>query len=219
MKKILLLCLLFCLMVFSVFADDYTLHDVPTDYLGVYIPVDYEILLRKYKSHTKAVMEIDSTHYDVLVLFDDVCHSSVQFDDGYAVLPENYEKWIFESEGKEKFIIDENGYKYRRLSEVPSEGEVANYVLRTILEEYNDKNVKIEENRLKLRGQTYEFQLEVVMSENYGSIILWSRKNSKRYWIIAEEDGFKLVEAERNPNDKWVYEPTGKVIYSFKKSK
>ena len=60
-------------------------YNVPKDFMGTYIPVQLELLVKEYMSYEKALNIIANSHYDILQLREDICYSQVRFSDGYAV--------------------------------------------------------------------------------------------------------------------------------------
>ena len=48
-KKILIL--IISLFSMKIFAGEYKLENVPAEYMGIYVPSTYELLLNTYKSH------------------------------------------------------------------------------------------------------------------------------------------------------------------------
>ena len=75
-----------------------------------------EMLLKEYMSYDKALNTIAESSYDVLSLEDNICYSQVRFYDGYAVTAKDFEKWSFVKRGDERYILDENGLSYHRIS-------------------------------------------------------------------------------------------------------
>lgn len=73
-------------------ASEHTLFNVPKDFIGTYMPVQMEMLLKEYMSYEKALNTIADSHYDVLSLEDYKCYSQVRFSDGYAVYAKDFEK-------------------------------------------------------------------------------------------------------------------------------
>lgn len=59
----------------GLFASEHTLFNVPKDFIGTYMPVQMEMLLKEYMSYEKALNTIADSHYDVLSLEDYACYS------------------------------------------------------------------------------------------------------------------------------------------------
>ena len=65
MKKVFVV---FCLFLsLSLYAEsEYKLYNVPKDFMGTYIPVQLELLVKEYMSYEKALNIIANSHYDIL---------------------------------------------------------------------------------------------------------------------------------------------------------
>lgn len=223
MKKILLfLCLFISFSTSKITAGERDLQNVPKEYLGTYLPVDYINLLKKYNSHQKALMEIASTHYDVLCLSESKCYSTVLYSDGYAVLASDFQKWIFKTEKNEKFIIDENNFLYKRISEETSEEAACEFVLEYIFSLYPEANVSIDGDTVKIADKTYKIEMHPNFPEKKTveySLMLYILDISgpipekQNYFVIQEKTGFKIVKGI-NEDDMWHIYPTEEIVYS-----
>lgn len=113
-----------------------TLGNVPVDFCGTYLPEDYIKFLEKYKSHEKALNEIAKTHYDALILSGQKCLSTKKYTDGYEIKGSDFNNWKFLDEKSEKIIMDENNFRYIRISEVQNYNGykvIANYIAHKLL--------------------------------------------------------------------------------------
>lgn len=226
MKKIkLFLCLFILFFTSKIIAGERDLQNVPKEYLGTYLPVDYIDLLKKYNSHQKALMEIAPTHYDILCLSESKCYSTVLYSDGYSVLASNFEKWIFKTEKNEKFIIDENNFLYKRISEEISEDIACEFVLNYIFGLYPEVKVSIVGDTVKIASKTYKIEMHPNFPEKnpveyslmlYILDITGPIPEKQDYFLILEKTGLKIVKGI-NEDDMWHVYPTEEIVYSHVK--
>ena len=93
MKKVFgVICLFLSLSLYA--ESEHKLDNVPKDFMGTYIPVQLELLVKEYMSYEKALNIIANSHYDILQLREDICYSQVRFSDGYAVKRKDFETYI-----------------------------------------------------------------------------------------------------------------------------
>lgn len=225
MKKILFLCLIILFFTSKIIAGERDLQNVPKEYLGTYLPVDYIDLLKKYNSHQKALMEIASTHYDVLCLSESKCYSTVLYSDGYAILASDFAKWCFKTEKNEKYIIDENNFLYKRISEEICEEAACEFVLEYIFGLYPEAKVSIIGNSVKIADKTYKIEMHPNFPKKNPveySLMLYILDISgpipekQDYFVILENTGFKIVKGI-NEDDMWHIYPTEEIVYSYAK--
>ena len=84
MKKSIFGLLLCCFVIGVLYADDYTLPNVDSRYIGTYIPVDVDNQLKKTKLIYDALSLGYPVHHDVLFLGKNKCYSDAGFHDGYC---------------------------------------------------------------------------------------------------------------------------------------
>lgn len=168
---ILSLCLFFS---FGLYADEHTLSNVPKDFIGTYMPVQLEMLVKEYMSYEKALDTIAESHYDILSLEDNICYSQVRFSDGYAVYAKDFEKWSFVKRGDERFILDENGLSYKRISTKKADYEAfAEKILNIIfVDAIHNKNITIKGEYVTIYGKEYRFNLWPSYTDDYGALVL-----------------------------------------------
>lgn len=168
---LLTVCLLFS---FGLYANDYMLSNVPLDFIGTYMPVQMEMLLKEYMSYEKALYTIAQSHYDILSLEENACYSQVLFGDGYAVKTKDFEKWSFVKRGEERYILDENGLSYHRITNHKA-GYVAyaEKVLNVIFADaINNKNISIKGEYVTIYGKKYHFDLWPSLVDDSGALVL-----------------------------------------------
>lgn len=197
----------------TIFADDYTLKKVPKDYIGTYIPVQMEMLVKEYMSYEKALNTIANSHYDILLLQENKCYSQVRFSDGYAVLAKDFEKWSFVTRKDNKFILDENGLSYRKISDkYDDQGYTAyaNVVLSIIFKDaIHDKNITINGDTVNIYGKEYKFNLYPSYVDDCGALCLSN--------CILKIEGLaaNLYQIEAVPNTRWDRYRTDKIVQSI----
>ena len=167
--------LTFCLLFSSaLYADEHTLSNVPKDFLGTYMPVQMEMLLKEYMSYEKALYTIAESHYDILSLEDNICYSQVLFSDGGAVHAKDFEKWSFVKRGDERYILDENGLSYHRISTKKADWDAyAEKVLKIIFADaIHNKSISVEGKNVTIYGKQYHFDLWPSYVDDYGALVL-----------------------------------------------
>lgn len=223
-RKIIFLNLLIIFFTSVVIANEYSweLKNVPNEYLGTYLPVDYINLLQEYKCHKKALKEIAPTHYDVLYLKESICYSQVLYEDGYAVQTKDFEKWTFKTEKNEKYITDENGYLYRRISSSTEGHPESEFVLSYFFGLFPDANVLIKENTVKIGNKVYEIDMHLPGSGTPECSFMLSfldmsgkEPYAERYFVFIEEKGFKIIRGEYDETRAWKIDLTDEVVYSY----
>lgn len=213
MKKNPLFIIILLLCAFDVNAkgyEDYNIEDIyiPEEYLGTYLPVDYEKLLLKYNSHEQALMKIKNEQYTVLFLKKDICTSNLAYVDGFAIKKENFSKWKFENINDELILIDEKGFHYRKISSEFNYSIIKNYILNILLKDFVNENLIIKDDMLVINNVSYQFRLQPSYSDKNVSFMVI---NKSPYFIIIEDEKLKLVGCKKI--DAMQYDPTDEVIY------
>ena len=166
--------IIFFLFSTSLFADECELTNVPKDFLGTYMPTQMEMLLKEYMSYEKALNTIAESSYDILSLQENICYSQVRFSDGYAVKTKDFEKWSFVKRGEERYILDENGLSYHRISKNKSDYDAyAEKVLSIIFADaIHNKNISISGSDVTIYGKQYHFNLWPSYLDDCGAVVL-----------------------------------------------
>lgn len=212
MKKIILtiISLFFAMHLFA--ESEFKLKNVPKDFIGTYVPVMLEVLVEDYMSYEKALNTIAPSHYDILLLQEDICYSQVRFSDGYAVQSKDFEKWSFVENGNEKFILDENGLSYRKISnKYGEEGYTAfkNNILSIIFVDVLDnKNISIKDGLIKIYDKEYKFFLYPSYTDDYGAICL-----SNSYILKIEGLSANIYATERVGH--WENKRTNEIVQTI----
>ena len=145
-KRIISLIISSLLLIISLYAESNEFEiQVPKEYCGTYLPEVCLEYFDKTLNFEKAQNIVPKDCHDVLAVKEDICLSDVSFHDGYAIEKEEFAKFKFEEKGKDLFIIDGNGYKYKRFSLVPNcYREVSKYVSQKLFECVDDlRNVEV----------------------------------------------------------------------------
>ncbi|MCR4953295.1 MAG: hypothetical protein K6A43_04390 [Treponema sp.] len=215
-KKILIL--IISLFSMKIYAGEYKLENVPAEYMGIYVPSTYELLLNTYKSHEKAMNKIAPTHYDVLFLKKDICYSTLRFNDQYAVSKDDFEAWEFFRKGDDYYILDENNYLYRRIDKNTVDSKdyeiVEEYVLSVIFRDFlSNKKISLKNNSVNIYGTKYKVLLDPSYSDAEKALYLVNSKGV--YFLIIDGLNAKIVKAERNEEFVMEYYPTDIVVQEF----
>ena len=202
--------LLILLLTSGLFADEHELKNVPVDYIGTYIPVEMEENLKEYMAYERALNQTHKSHYDILILKDNICYSQQRFTDGYAIEAENFEKWSFETKGNEKYIIDENNKKYRRITDNNDKGYDAytKDVLSILFSDaIHNKNIIIEGNKIIIYGSEYVFNLYPFYIANDEVLFMSGR--------ILKIDGLSANVYDTEAVGKWDIQRTDTIIQTI----
>lgn len=105
---------------------------------------------------------------------ENICYSQVRFSDGYAVYAKDFEKWSFVKRGDERYILDENGLSYHRISKKKADYEAyAEKVLSIIFADaIHNKNISIEGELVNIYGKQYFFDLCPSYVDDPGAVVL-----------------------------------------------
>ncbi|MCQ2574346.1 MAG: YARHG domain-containing protein [Treponema sp.] len=213
MRKKLIIVTLFLLTVLTEgFCGDRDLSNVPKDFVGTYVPVAFEMQLKELMNYEKALNDIAPTNYDLLMLRENVCYTTLRFWDGYAVLAKDFEKWTFVNGKDGQYILDENGCSYRKISDDGSyEGYTlfAEHALKILFRDaIHNKNISINKDKVNLYGKEYEIKLDPTYSSKDFIVAL----NNGAYFLVKDGLGAKLVEGISSSDDKWQKNPGDKVV-------
>lgn len=152
----------------TVFAqsDEYKLTNINEEYIGTYIPVDFELRLYQSKKFYESLYGSrkygKTKPHDVLYLQKTICYSDLGFHDGYAIENKEFINYKFIADNDVIFCIDNNGYLYRKISNSEYGYEdYAEYVMKIILSNYqNSSEIKINGYFLYINGKEYEITLD-----------------------------------------------------------
>lgn len=210
-EKFFLCKLLLLLSASFIFSDEHTLRNVPKDFMGTYVPVAFEQQLKETMDYERTLNTIAPTNYDILMLREDVCFTTLRFTDGYAVKAKDFENWTF-VEGKfDQFILDENGCSYRKISDDSSyNGNIlfAENALKIIFRDaIHAKNISIKGENVIINGKSYEIKLD----PTYSSKSFICALNNGKFFLVKDGLGAKIVTGQRSTENKWIVDPTENV--------
>lgn len=192
--------ILFLLISSFSYADDFELENVIDDYIGTYIPVQYDNILKSTKSHYDAMLSNRSQYHDILLLNENICYSNLNFHDGYAIPRTVFEQFNFITNENGTFILDNNGNSYRKISEnIGSYGYVDfdAYVLGVIFEDAQAFNyVTLDNDIVIINNIEYSIILDSVLFETEG-VSVWLRGDRRLYALKIDEISAKLFESNR----------------------
>ena len=191
---------LFILLSGLAHADEYSLNNVLDDFIGTYTPVQYDNILSSTRSHYDAMLSNNGQYHDILLLNENICYSNLNFHDGYAIRKNEFDNYNFVTNAKGKFIIDNNGNSYRKISDnIGSSGyaDFTSYVLNIIFEDalaFN--NVSLEGTKVIIDHIEYTTILDSVFFET-DEVSLWMRGQGNTYALVLEGISAKLYKSER----------------------
>jgi len=196
--KIKIFLLLFYVNSLCIFSDEYVLQNIPIEFTGTYIPVQYDNILKSTRNHFQAMLSNKRHYHDILLLDNDQCRSNAGFHDGYAIQKSEFKDFSFVSNSNGKFIIDNNGNSYRRISETIGYDEFEKYVIDVIFEDAQSlKNIVLNRNKVVINNVEYSINLDSTFFETTG-VSIWLYANRKFYALRIQGISAKLYEAERD---------------------
>ena len=182
-----------------VIADDYTLIDVPEDFIGTYIPIQYDNLLRTTRSHCEAMSLCKNQYHDILLLNENICYSDAGFHDGYAIRREIFKDFLFVENSKGKFIVDDNGNSYRKISDnigVSGYDDFEAYVLSIIFEDAQYlNNISLRSNKIIIDDIEFSVILDLNFFESTG-VSLWLFGNGEQHALKIQGISAKIFESD-----------------------
>ena len=92
LKKFINFCL--CMLIIASYAgaNEFELKNVDPDFMGTYIQVGFDEVLKKTMSFDKAYYS-NVGNYPILMLHENICYSNSGFHDGFAVKSSDFKKW------------------------------------------------------------------------------------------------------------------------------
>lgn len=208
-KKLIFYTLIFSILI-NTYAVSYTLEElnISEEYIGTYLPVDYQILLNQFKSHEKAMDELRRTHYTVIMPTKEGCYSDLRYLDRFCIESEIIKQWKFKNLNT---IIDENGHEYKKISNKSfSYKAIANYTLTSLFSDYISDTFKIIENYLIINNESYKLHLNPSYTSDDVAVFL---QNKTPYFIRFKNKKLQLVKGKVNDEFCMQFDPTDEVIY------
>ncbi|OJF75645.1 MAG: hypothetical protein BKP49_11075 [Treponema sp. CETP13] len=182
------------------FSDDFKLTNVPDEFIGTYVPVQYDNVLKSSRSHYEAMLSNRKQYHDILLLNKDICYSNVGFHDGYAIKKEEFEDYRFVTNTKGLFIIDNNGNSYRKISNsIGNDGYVAfySYVLKVIFQDAQALDyITLDKSNVIIDNVKYAVILDPFFLETK-NISLWLRGPENLCALVSDGIGARLYEAKK----------------------
>jgi len=203
-------CVILFLFLSSIaYANDFNLENVLDDYIGTYVPVQYDNILISTRSHYEAMLSNKDQYHDILLLNKSICYSNLKFHDGYAIPRKEFKDFNFVINKNGEFIIDNNGNSYKKISEnVGTSGYVdfSSYVLNVIFEDAQAfENITLDRNKVIINNIEYTINLDSVFFETEG-VSVWLRGNGNLYALKLDEVSAKLFKSESEEITKLVSE-------------
>lgn len=195
----------FCILLFYFLftsiatADDYTLEDVQIEFIGTYIPLQYDNILRTTRNHCEALQSSSDQYHDILLLNENICYSNAGFHDGYAINKEIFNDFRFVENAKAKFIVDNNGNSYRKISNnIGTSGyhDFEAYVLSIIFADAQSlKNVSLKGNKVIINNVEFSAILDLVFFETKG-VSLWLFGNREQHALKIKGISANIFESD-----------------------
>ncbi len=194
--KIYTVFIIFFLLITELFAGEYTLNNVPREFIGTYIPTQYDTLLRATKNHVKAVKAAYKEYHDILFLDKNICYSDAGFHDGYAIPAAKFKDFRFVENTAGKFILDDKGNSYRKLSDKPKGyDDFEAYILSVTFEDaLTLKNVSLKANKITINHVEFSVLLDINFFEREG-VSLWLKGKNGFYALVKNGISAKIYES------------------------
>lgn len=183
MKKLVLIIIVFIFVVFSVFSDENKLSNVPKDYVGSYVPVEYENLLKEKGLHYLYQTLYHKADYPNLLLSEDSCY--YYKEKNIPIINEDFSKFNFFSNSNGKYIIDINGNSYKQISKKADSNELEKYICLTLFK-----------NLLDLKNTYWDDEKHAMVVEGeyyYPDIDNTQLEKNEYYYVLILLNGKALV--------------------------
>ena len=194
---------------------------IDDDFFGLYLPTRFIESLRDTRNFQTSMMlnhrtrinwrNTNETHHDIFIVTGNRIFSNLGFHDGYAIPGENIVHFEFINDNGQKHIIDNNGHRYKRISNNPEmafgrilTNFISNVIFAPLID--NGKIYISERFRHELRGERFYETIVTVSNFNIDfSIDLgWVFDNSNLY-LRNEEFGLVALTIE---NGKYIFYKT-----------
>jgi hypothetical protein len=189
-------------------SKDFYIDAIGDDFIGVYLPIEYIVILEENKNHSLAIHHNDDNLYhDVLIVSENNIRSNLKWHDGYAIKSNEGNLYKFNRIGSDRMIIDNNGYLYKKIGDDPSQAYsttqffVTNIVFESLLGQ--NIGVTISENGIVIpflyffTGEdNFTVELDDIHWEEGSSILLKSRSRGNRqfyFTLFMITDGIEYI--------------------------
>ena len=162
--------------------NEFYLQNVPSAYIGTYIPVQYDNILKKTRSHYAALFS----------------------NDGYAITAAEFNSYSFITKKSGMYIIDGNGNFYKKIGADHDYIDVCRYVVNLIFEDALQlKNVELTSNAtIIINDIEFDPVLDPVFFETDGAA-LWLRSGHRGLAALKRKEiGAALYKA--NEGDVYI---------------
>ena len=187
--------------------NEFYLQNVPSAYIGTYIPVQYDNILKKTRSHYAALFSNDGNYHDVLYVQKHICYSDLRFHDGYAITAAEFNSYSFITKKSGMYIIDGNGNSYKKIGANHDYIDVCQYVVNLIFEDALQlKNVELTSNAtIIINDIEFDPVLDPVFFET-DSAALWLRSEHRGLAALKrKESGAALYKVNDKVDERDIY--------------
>ena len=186
MKKIFfpLLVFLIVINVSAQVSDNYHIDNIEEKHIGVYLPINFVESLENTKNFTISmrinkdinIIQYQRLYHDILIVDKDrnSIWSNVGFHDGYAIPANEAENYKFIDNGPETTIIDDNGYKYMRISRdienayTNAENYIGNIVLKELI---GREKILLKENIINVLQYNLNYRIDLLYFEDVNLVL------------------------------------------------
>lgn len=151
-KKLTSLLITIILLIPALFSNgNEYLINVPENYRGAYLPVSMMDIFEATLNFEEAKRSVPLEAHDVLMVYDDICWSNKDFQAGYKIKAEEFNKFSFFKNENETFLVDSKNFVYKRCHTNSKYDGIRRYLDSHIFNCVQDlKNVEIYGLNLKI---------------------------------------------------------------------
>ena len=198
LKKFINFCL--CMLIIASYAgaNEFELKNVDPDFMGTYIQVGFDEVLKKTMSFDKAYYS-NVGNYPILMLHENICYSNCGFHDGFAVKSSDFKKWNFIKRGEQRIIVDEFGVSHKRISRDWKDGYdiLEAYIINVIFQDaVHLNNISIDGDKVWIDGEVFRIDLGINFCEGE-NVSLWLIGSQERYALSIEGIAGKLYNCKK----------------------
>ena len=198
LKKFINFCL--CMLIIASYAgaNEFELENVDPDFMGTYIQVGFDEVLKKTMSFDKAYYS-NVGNYPILMLHENICYSNSGFHDGFAVKSSDFKKWNFIKRGEQRIIVDEFGVSHKRISRDWKDGYdiLEAYIINVIFQDaVHLNNISIDGDEVWIDGEVFRIDLGINFCEGE-NVSLWLIGSQERYALSIEGIAGKLYNCKK----------------------
>jgi len=204
--KFIYICLLLFIP-FTIFSQSFNVPDFDNNKIGTYIPVLFIEELEKTNNYLQAMLINNDRYYDIISINKNIVYSNLLFHDQYAISPDIVTLFIFNENNGIMELIDQNGFKYIKISENINYSRVfqlyVNNIFINILNRFNQNIIQCTENGFIFNNGNWTLNINArLYPRNNCNFIFYNNTNREYigihyfrneliiYKLIPDDDNF-----------------------------